>query len=55
VDFDKCGLRPGDSWKAANLARLQRSLVKEQKRHTGTLHWHAEADWAELMQGYNFT
>ncbi len=55
VDFDKCGLRPGDSWKVANLARLQRSLVKEQKRHTGTLHWHAEADWAELMQGYNFT
>ena len=52
VDFDKCGLRAGSTWKAGNLARLQRSLIKEMGRHNGSLHWHAEADWALLMQGY---
>lgn len=53
VDFDKCGLRAGGSWKLANLARLRRSLAKEVKRHNGALHWHAQADWALLMQSYN--
>jgi 3-deoxy-D-manno-octulosonic-acid transferase len=50
VDFDKCGLRPGDGWKAANLARLKRSLMKEQGRYG--LHWNIEADWPELLKGY---
>jgi len=50
VDFDKCGLRPGDSWKPANLARLKRSLTKEQGRHA--LHLNIETDWAELLKGY---
>jgi 3-deoxy-D-manno-octulosonic-acid transferase len=52
VDFDKCGIRAGRSWKASQLARLQRSLVKEQGRHGDALHWRAEADWSALMQGY---
>jgi 3-deoxy-D-manno-octulosonic-acid transferase len=52
VDFDKCGLRAGHAWKAANLARLQRSLAKEMGRHNGSWHWQAKADWALLMQGY---
>lgn len=52
VDFDKCGLRAGHAWKAANLARLQRSLAKEMGRHNGSWHWQAKAEWALLMQGY---
>lgn len=29
IDFDKCERRGGEAWKAINLARLQRSLIKE--------------------------
>ena len=50
VDFDKCGLRPGQDWKAHNLARLQRSLRKEASRLSpfhGT-----KTDWEWLMSGY---
>jgi 3-deoxy-D-manno-octulosonic-acid transferase len=50
VDFDKCGLRPGEDWKAQNLARLQRSLRKEASRLSpffGTA-----ADWDGLLSGY---
>ena len=43
-------VRPGQDWKAQNLARLLRSLRKEQGRVAG-LNW-AEADWADLMRGY---
>ena len=50
VDFDRCAVRPGQAWKAQNLARLRRSLRKEQARVAG-LNW-AEADWADLMRGY---
>jgi len=50
VDFDRCAVRPGQTWKAQNLARLLRSLRKEQGRVTG-LNW-AEGDWADLMRGY---
>jgi 3-deoxy-D-manno-octulosonic-acid transferase len=50
VDFDRCAVRPGQAWKAENLARLLRSLRKEQGRVAG-LNW-AEADWADLMRGY---
>lgn len=51
VDFDKCALRPGDTWKPENLARLLRSLRKELGR-LPVFHWH-EADWEHLLQGYN--
>jgi len=50
VDFDRCAVRPGQAWKADNLARLLRSLRKEQGRIEG-LNW-AETDWADLMRGY---
>ena len=50
VDFDKCGVRPGEAWKQDNLERLRRSLRKEQGRRA-TFHWD-EARWADLLQGY---
>ena len=50
VDFDKCGVRPGEAWKQENLERLRRSLRKEQgRRHP--FHWD-EARWDDLLKGY---
>ncbi|BDX04539.1 3-deoxy-D-manno-octulosonic acid kinase [Planctobacterium marinum] len=51
IDFDKCGFKPGESWKQHNLARLQRSLLKE-KRKLPELHWQ-EQQWDILIAGYN--
>jgi len=51
IDFDKCGVRPGTDWKAAQLARLQRSLHKEQQR-CQAFHWQPASDWPLLMAGY---
>jgi 3-deoxy-D-manno-octulosonic acid kinase len=49
IDFDKCEIRQGDKWKAANLARLYRSLQKElAAKH---IHW-CDADWQSLRKGY---
>jgi 3-deoxy-D-manno-octulosonic-acid transferase len=50
VDFDKCGVRAGNDWKAANLARLLRSLRKEAGREP-VFHWH-EDDWNLLLSTY---
>lgn len=50
VDFDKCGFRTGDEWKAGNLARLQRSLRKE-LRLDGKFRW-SEGDWQAFLAGY---
>jgi 3-deoxy-D-manno-octulosonic-acid transferase len=50
VDFDKCGLRPGDGWKADNLARLQRSLRKEFPQYIFGSSF--DADWDLLMTAY---
>lgn len=50
VDFDKCGFRAGDGWKADNLARLLRSLRKE-LRLDPALCW-AEGDWQPFLAGY---
>jgi len=50
VDFDKCGHRPGEAWKAPNLGRLQRSLRKEAGRRPG-FHWQ-ESAWAGLLHAY---
>ena len=50
IDFDKCGIREGESWKNDNLQRLLRSLQKEsarQARFTWTLQ-----DWQHLLLGY---
>lgn len=51
VDFDKCGFRAGDKWKADNLARLLRSLRKE-LRLDDTFRWSDDA-WAPFMHGYD--
>ncbi len=51
VDFDKCGFRSGEHWKAENLARLLRSLRKE-LRLNPALHW-AQAQWQSFMAGYD--
>lgn len=50
VDFDKCAFRAGDDWKAANLARLLRSLRKE-RRLDPALCW-SEDDWPPFLAGY---
>jgi 3-deoxy-D-manno-octulosonic-acid transferase len=55
IDFDKCGLRPFNAqpdWRAANMARLKRSLDKEARLH-GPQHWHgSEAGWQWLVDAY---
>lgn len=51
VDFDKCGFRPGDAWKAGNLARLLRSLRKELRLDPG-FRWTEATDWAAFLDGY---
>ncbi len=53
VDFDKCSLRGGHSWKTKNLERLLRSLNKEQSRREGC-HWTPE-DWTHLLTAYQQT
>lgn len=50
VDFDKCGFRPGNSWKAGNLERLHRSLRKE-SRLDPDFRWDA-AQWEDFLAGY---
>jgi 3-deoxy-D-manno-octulosonic acid kinase len=42
IDLDRCRLRPKGAWQAANLARLERSLVK----------FGAADDMAPIRRGY---
>lgn len=51
VDFDKCKVRPGETWKQQNLDRLLRSLRKE-KALQDRLSWRENADWVALINGY---
>ena len=52
IDFDKGTVRYlGDSWKASNLARLQRSLLKF-KTLNKVFHY-KQHDWDALLNGYN--
>lgn len=52
IDFDRCKFKAAaDSWKQANLARLQRSFVKEQAKDAA-FKWQA-ADWDLLLVGYH--
>ena len=54
IDFDKGAFRYlGETWKAANLARLQRSLLKFKSLHRGFNF--DTADWNALLAGYNNT
>lgn len=53
IDFDKGEIREpnnNEEWKQDNLARLKRSLLKEQAKHS-QFHWQ-EDHWLWLMQGY---
>jgi 3-deoxy-D-manno-octulosonic acid kinase len=50
LDFDKCSIKPDDGWKMANLARFQRSLIKQSKKDAN-YHFHAD-DWSEILKGY---
>lgn len=50
IDFDKCTRRSRGAWMQQNLARLQRSLVKE-SRSGRPFHWQ-ERQWAFVLQGY---
>ncbi|KAE9537053.1 3-deoxy-D-manno-octulosonic acid kinase [Ursidibacter arcticus] len=49
IDFDKCKIQIGCSWKQKNLDRLHRSFLKEQTR-LGILF--NEQDWQMLLDGY---
>ncbi len=50
IDFDKCARRDGQHWWPEPVARLQRSLQKEQAKLQG-FHFTQE-DWQQLLQGY---
>lgn len=49
IDFDKCAVKKGESWKKKNLSRLLRSFKKEQEK--APIHWQ-EADFEALLSGY---
>jgi 3-deoxy-D-manno-octulosonic acid kinase len=52
IDFDKGAIRYlGESWKAANLARLQRSLLKF--KSLNAVFYYDHANWCTLLAGYN--
>ena len=52
IDFDKGAIRHiGDSWKAANLARLQRSLIKFKTLRPSFSY--SNECWKRLLDGYN--
>jgi 3-deoxy-D-manno-octulosonic-acid transferase len=50
IDFDKCARRTGSDWWPEPVARLQRSLYKEQGLQT-SFHFTNE-DWSAFMAGY---
>ncbi|MBY6187926.1 3-deoxy-D-manno-octulosonic acid kinase [Marinobacter hydrocarbonoclasticus] len=53
IDFDRGELKtPQAGWQQANMARLHRSLLKEQGRVDG-LQYDDATDWAALMAGYS--
>lgn len=53
IDFDRCYRRSGQAWKSANLARLQRSLLKLAGQRE--LHYDAARDWPLLVAAYQAT
>lgn len=50
IDFDRARRRTGDAWRAANLARLRRSLAKV--RHAAGAEFD-DAAWSALVAGYS--
>lgn len=51
IDFDKCGFRSGDDWKQQNIARLKRSLTKEQQKMPEF--FYTPEHWQALIKGYD--
>ncbi len=49
IDFDKCYVQIGDSWKQGNLKRLKRSFEKERRKRT--VHW-SEDDFYDVLSAY---
>ncbi|EKM02107.1 3-deoxy-D-manno-octulosonic acid kinase [Vibrio cholerae HC-55B2] len=49
IDFDKCYVQSGHSWKQGNLNRLKRSFDKEVVKRA--VKW-SELDWQPVVQGY---
>lgn len=50
IDFDKCGIEQGESWKQSNLDRLLRSFKKEQTRLNILFN---EENWQAVLKGYS--
>lgn len=50
IDFDRCAVRDGDSWKQEMLDRLHRSLEKERSR-CDAFHFSSQ-NWQQVMKGY---
>ena len=52
IDFDRGEVRKNNkkSWQQANIARLQRSFLKEQNK-LPIFHWHQD-NWSILLEGY---
>ncbi|QLB16688.1 3-deoxy-D-manno-octulosonic acid kinase [Mannheimia varigena] len=50
IDFDKCGIEQGESWKQSNLDRLLRSFKKEQGRLNILFN---EENWQAVLKGYS--
>ena len=52
IDFDRGEIRASNhsSWQKNNMARLQRSFLKEVKKHPN-FHWNSE-NWRLLLEGY---
>jgi len=51
IDFDKSAVCPGDQWKADNLARLYRSLRKQESL-SEDFHY-LDEDWQSLLKAYS--
>lgn len=51
IDFDRGAVRAPGVWQEDNLARLLRSLNKEQQR-LSPFYWQQQRDWPALMAGY---
>jgi len=53
IDFDRGEVRTSNQniWQQSNMARLQRSFLKEVKQHSN-FHWNSE-NWQLLLDGYN--
>jgi len=51
IDFDQCGFRTGEGWKAENLSRLKRSLEKFKSRQNQF--YFEESNWKDLLAGYD--